>query len=125
MREPILLPEEIEALLQENPQSRRSAFRSRELFSHSLPDVPDVLSRSGRGPAFRSFPRDLLQSGFHWVKTLSEFRHDLTPSVDSGILEDLFDLSFLDRRENIVLSGPSNSGKTHLAIALGEKASGL
>ncbi len=125
MREPILLPEEIEALLQETPKSRRSAFRSRELFSNSLPDVPDVLSRSGHGPEFRRFRKDLRQSGFSWIKTLSEFRHDLTPSVDPGILEDLFDLSFLDRRENILLSGPSNSGKTHLAIALGEKASGL
>ena len=31
----------------------------------------------------------------------------------------LADLAFIERKENIILLGPSGTGKTHLAIALG------
>ena len=31
----------------------------------------------------------------------------------------LADLAFIERKENVVLLGPSGTGKTHIAIALG------
>lgn len=123
MNAPILLPEEIEALLQEAPHSRRSSFGSREGLPRPLPYQQEDPSQHSRHS--RSFKKDLRLAGFPWVKTLSDFRFDLSPSLDSRMVEDLFDLSFLDRGENIVLSGPAHSGKTHLAVALGEKAANL
>lgn len=33
-------------------------------------------------------------------------------------MQELADLAFVDRRENIILMGPSGTGKTHLEIAL-------
>lgn len=124
MRDPILLPEEIEALLRETPKFRRAAFRARERDSSTF-----LLSEDKAGAerelSSHSFRRDLHLSGFPWVKTLLDFQKDLSLSIDSNVLEELFDLSFLDRGENIVLSGPSGTGKTHLAIALGEKAARL
>ncbi|MHB8423498.1 MAG: ATP-binding protein [Leptospirales bacterium] len=122
MNNPILLPEEIEALLREAPRSRRSSFRSRENSLRPILNHSDSFPFSRRAQTFR---KDLRSAGFPWVKTLSDFKFDLAPSLDSQMVEDLFDLSFLDRGENIVLSGPAQSGKTHLAVALGEKAASL
>ncbi|HHY35702.1 MAG TPA: ATP-binding protein [Firmicutes bacterium] len=47
---------------------------------------------------------------------------DFQPSIPVATIKELAELGFLDRAENIVLVGPSGTGKTHLAIALGLKA---
>jgi DNA replication protein DnaC len=52
------------------------------------------------------------------VKTLADFDFAFQPSVKRDQLESLHTLSFLDRRENVVLLGPPGVGKSHLAISL-------
>jgi DNA replication protein DnaC len=52
------------------------------------------------------------------VKTLEEFDFSFQPSIKREQIESLGELSFLERRENIVLLGPPGVGKTHLAIGL-------
>lgn len=42
--------------------------------------------------------------------------------VKKSQLEELAGLDFAERRENVVLVGPSGLGKAHLAIALGYRA---
>ena len=52
------------------------------------------------------------------VKTLEEFDFTFQPSIKREQIESLAELSFLERKENVVLLGPPGVGKTHLAIAL-------
>ena len=55
-------------------------------------------------------------------KTLDEFNYDFAKGVKRSQVEELAGLGFVERRENVVLVGPSGVGKTHLAMALGYKA---
>ena len=52
------------------------------------------------------------------VKTLEEFDFAFQPSIKRDQIESLAELSFLERKENVVLLGPPGVGKTHLAIGL-------
>jgi len=61
-------------------------------------------------------------SGFPALKTLDAFDFAFQPSLDRTRIAELASLSFLERKENVLLLGPPGVGKTHLAIALGIKA---
>lgn len=61
-------------------------------------------------------------AGFPAIKTLEDFDFDFATGVPRQRLLDLAGLAFLERKENVILLGPSGTGKTHLAIALGYRA---
>jgi DNA replication protein DnaC len=63
--------------------------------------------------------RLLRQACFPAVKSLDDFDFSSVQLQEGFAKEDLADLSFVDRAENLVLYGPSGRGKTHLAVALG------
>ena len=52
------------------------------------------------------------------VKTMEEFDFSFQPSIKREQIDSLAELSFLERKENVVLLGPPGVGKTHLAIGL-------
>lgn len=58
-------------------------------------------------------------SGLPTIKTLDEFDFDFAHGVPKKQIIELASLAFIERKENIVLLGPSGIGKTHIAIALG------
>jgi len=56
------------------------------------------------------------------IKTLDEFDFEFALGVRKVLVLELGSLVFVERAENVVLLGPSGVGKTHLAVALGYRA---
>jgi len=69
----------------------------------------------------RSINRRIQTAKFPWVKNIEEFDFSFQPSVDEEKILKLANLSFIDKKENVILLGPPGVGKTHLAIGLGAK----
>lgn len=61
----------------------------------------------------------LKMAGFPAIKQLGEYDFKFAVGAPKKQIEALACLSFVARKENIVLLGPSGVGKTHIAIALG------
>jgi DNA replication protein DnaC len=66
----------------------------------------------------RAAERRLKAARFPATKTLDEFDFDAQPAVNKPLALELAKGDWLDQRENLLLVGPSGTGKTHLAIAL-------
>jgi DNA replication protein DnaC len=65
--------------------------------------------------------RDMLtkMAGFPSLKTLEAYDFSFATGAPRQQIQELASLAFVERAENIVMLGPSGTGKTHLAIALG------
>ena len=66
----------------------------------------------------RLVERRIRQAGFPVVKQLESFDFKAIPSLNKMLVLDLARGDYIDRRENVILLGPSG-GKTHIALALG------
>lgn len=105
--------------------------------STHLPHVADEAARSEL--SFVEFFERLLQvehrerqersrtlltrtAGFPTIKTLEQYDFGFATGAPKPLLTELSTLTFIERAENVVLLGPSGVGKTHLAVALGYKA---
>jgi len=58
-------------------------------------------------------------AGFPALKTLADYDFAFATGAPQSQLQELASLGFIERAENIVMLGPSGTGKTHLAIAYG------
>jgi DNA replication protein DnaC len=61
-------------------------------------------------------------SGLKVRKTMAVFDWDFQPKLDRRTIEELFTLSFIDRREDLLITGKSGTGKSHILQALILKA---
>lgn len=58
-------------------------------------------------------------AGFPAIKTLEDYDFAFATGAPRQQIQELAGLGFVERAENVVFLGPSGTGKTHLAIALG------
>lgn len=66
--------------------------------------------------------RNLNNAGFTIIKTLEDYNYSQVRFPESINIEELESLSFLEKKENLILYGSVGLGKSHLATALGVKA---
>jgi DNA replication protein DnaC len=81
-----------------------------------------VLQAEAQLRAERSRQMMVKLATFPSTKTLEQFDFEAAGGVPKARIDELASLAFVDRRENVILLGPSGTGKTHLAIALGLRA---
>ncbi len=66
--------------------------------------------------------RNLVESGLDQRKTLAQFDFAAVPQLNRSAVLELANCGFLNRGENILMCGPTGTGKSHLANALGFEA---
>ena len=81
--------------------------------------LEDVLRAERAARHIRS--RDMLtkMAGFPALKSLETYDFAFAAGAPRQQIQELATLGFVERAENIVMLGPSGTGKTHLAIAFG------
>lgn len=66
----------------------------------------------------RRIKSSLKLSGLPFLKSIDTYDFAFQPSLDRAQVLDLASLTFLAKKENVLLLGPPGVGKTHLAVAL-------
>lgn len=64
----------------------------------------------------------LRTAGLPFEKTIEEYDFSFHPNLDKKSVMTLFDLDFIQQKENVIFLGPPGVGKSHLAVALAVKA---
>lgn len=70
----------------------------------------------------RSIEWHIKGSGLKVRKTMAGFDWPFQPKLDRRTIEELFTLSFVDRHEDLLITGKSGTGKSHILQALAIKA---
>jgi DNA replication protein DnaC len=78
-----------------------------------------LLEHEQRRRAERSRERRLKAAAFPEMKSIEDYDFKAPTRIDARLVRELAALRFLSARESVWIAGPSGTGKTHIAIALG------
>lgn len=67
----------------------------------------------------RTIDRQIRAAKFPAIKTLDSFDFMALPTLNKMLVLELARSEYIERRENVIALGPSGTGKSHLALALG------
>lgn len=70
----------------------------------------------------RRMERHLRAAKFRYRATIDQIDFNTSRNLDRNLLLRMADCSFLDRKENLMLTGPTGTGKSFLASAIGHQA---
>jgi len=84
-----------------------------------LADIVDIQMKARKR---RSLERRLKTADFPRNMTFDNFDFNFQPSLNVEHLKDLMELSFVDRKQPLLIFGKTGTGKTHIAAALGSQA---
>lgn len=109
----------LSGVLASYPNIAQSAAKSEKTYIDFL---EEVLTEENNYRKVRS--KHMLQktAGFPYIKTLEQFDMGFNVGIPKKVIQQLFSLSFIERKENIIILGASGLGKTHIAISLGYAA---
>ena len=122
-----------------NLQHERISVLAQDLRLTALPDLYGGIAQNAankKDVSYADFLEDVLKAerdarrvrsreiltrtaGFPALKTLETYDFTFATGAPHSQIQVLASLGFVERAENIVLLGPSGTGKTHLAIAFG------
>ena len=122
-----------------NLQHERITVLAQDLRLTALPDLYGGIAQNAankKDVSYADFLEDVLKAerdarrvrsreiltrtaGFPALKTLETYDFTFATGAPHSQIQELASLGFVERAENIVLLGPSGTGKTHLAIAFG------
>ena len=95
---------------------------AREAKATELESIERLLAAAAGFKLARSIEWRFDRSGLKLKKTLATFDWNFQPKLDRRTVEALFDLAFVARREDVLLTGNSGTGKSHILQALVLKA---
>jgi DNA replication protein DnaC len=105
------------------PQVLPSQLMAAEERSQShLSFLDELLEEEVAQKEQRRVETSLKISGLPFIKSIDEYDFTFQPKLDRQKVMSLFDLTFIQRKENVLFLGPPGVGKTHLAVALAVKA---
>ncbi|MEI9947701.1 MAG: IS21-like element helper ATPase IstB [Pseudomonadota bacterium] len=96
-------------------QSREDSLPYEEFLFRLLSD--EVERRDGK-----QLEQRVRRANFEHDKTLEDFDFHFNPNVPKARVIDLATCSFIEKRQNVLLLGPTGVGKSHIAQALGHRA---
>jgi DNA replication protein DnaC len=64
----------------------------------------------------------IAQANLPVIKTIDAFDFSFPKTINKSQVMNLFDLHFVEKKENAILMGPPGTGKTHLALSLAYQA---
>ena len=82
----------------------------------------EITRRELRAKKENSQKNAISSAGFPFIRTLEEYDFDFQPSLCKEQVLAFRDLRFMEKNQNIILSGNSGTGKTHIAVAIGLEA---
>jgi DNA replication protein DnaC len=110
---------ELNGVLQSYSNIAQNSANNNESYTDFL---EKILEEEWRIRKFKGKQMLLKTAGFPYIKTFEQFDMSYNPGIPKSAIKELFSLTFVERKENVVLLGPSGVGKTHIAIALGYAA---
>ena len=81
-----------------------------------------VLGREVAHKAQHRVEYRIQRSGLTERKTLEAFEWDFQPGLDKAFIVELGNLSFVDRHDDVIITGTAGTGKSHILKALGLRA---
>jgi len=81
-----------------------------------------VFGEQAQVKAERRIERRIAMSGLPERKTLEGFDWAFQPSLDRSVVMELGNLAWVGRQEDLILTGKSGTGKSHLLMAFGLRA---